>query len=183
MSLVTRAASALGIASAGRALFCALGLALIAGLSGVYVGKQWQVGVEARTNLRELNEVIDAHRQQTERLRVIADEFAQAREDQRQFHDAQRLRLLDWMLAPGPADDARIGADGLRLWNDANAGVGSRSAAAGPVDAVRPTRTGDERPGQAAGGQPRGGHDALRRLRDQAGRTGRVGTGSDDAGD
>lgn len=179
--MLGRIASVLGIANAGRALAFALGLAALAGGGGFYFGKQWQVGVEARDELTELNEALDAQLEQLELLRGVAKDFAAAREQQRIFHLGQQRRLLDWLIAPSLADDCGIGPAGLQLWNDANAGADGGAAAAGFAGAVPAPAAGDGRPREDAGGEPRRSHAATGRLRDSPRRTRGMGADRDGA--
>lgn len=177
--MLTRITSVLGIANAGRALAFALALAALAAVAGFVAGKQWQVGVEARTDLKELNEALDAQLEQLELLRGVAKEFADAREQQRVFHLGQQRRLLDWLVAPSLADDCGIGPAGLQLWNDANAGPAGGAAAPGPVVAVPAPAAGGGRPREDAGGESRRGDATAGRLRDPPRRNRGVGADRD----
>jgi hypothetical protein len=121
------------------ALGALLGVAL-SGAGGFYAGVEWQRGREAITSKQELLEVVETYRRESaataqdfrtaaDRLQTISADYQEVRDaNDGYFHQLKGRWDGFWRAHPDLAD-CRIGADGLRLWNDANRGAGAADAA------------------------------------------------------
>lgn len=165
----------------GQLLTYALAAAALAfvvgGGAGLWVGIRWQKGAQALADIVEArNETATLRQQQrdqiqdlrtaTDRLNTISGEYEDARARLRHSID-ETATVVAAFLADHPELRAcDIGADGLRLWNDANRPAGTSAAdPAKPDRAVRPAAAGDGQHPPAAVDQPQPGGGSSERLR------------------
>ena len=99
-------------------------LVLVASL--FFLGWSMRGTYEARRADLEMQEVLNAHREQTLRLHEVLQRADDVLLQQRRYHDGLRQRLDAWLALPGV--DCAVDGAGIELWNAANAGPDAGAA-------------------------------------------------------
>jgi hypothetical protein len=148
----------LGVASWSRALLFTGTVTLIAAAGAFYFAVDWQKGRQARTELRDVMEVLDEQEVVLADLREIRKRYAEEREQLAATRRVHQQAMAEWLALPGLADDLCLDARGVELWNAANAGRPPRPATARPADPVPGDAATD--PGRSQRAGDRQGNDA-----------------------
>ncbi len=147
---------------------------------GFWAGVQWQVGRDAIADQAidqatiqrlhgELVNVVSDVRTQAIRLDTIAGSFETDRATTERAYEHLRTKFDRYFASHPDLADCGLDADGLQLWNDANAGAAAAADAAAadprqPQTAVHDGVTGDAGRSQVAGDESRHGDAAGDRV-------------------
>lgn len=167
---------------------------VIGGGAGLWIGMRWQKGAQAIADIVEARNENTALRKQqrdqiqdlrtaTDRLNTLSGEYEHDRQQLRRSID-ENATVVAAFLADHPELRAcDIGADGLRLWNDANRPTGTAAAHPGEPDpVVRPAAAGDGQHPAAAVDQSQPGDGDSERVRPALQETGAGSAGQGSAG-
>ena len=154
MTWLQRLSAAVGVASWSRAILFALSLATAAAAAAFWLGSDWQVGRAARSELKSIQELLDAREEQSDEIRALREAFAKLRSEQADANRERWARIADWLATPGVGDQPALDARGIQLWNAANAGSAGGAAGAGAAVAVPGGAA--AQPGRSDGGDRQG---------------------------